>query len=169
MPEQMTENEKRQKLADLVQKFDTAMLVTRTQQGELRSRPLAIAEARKDGTFYFATSIESGKVHEVVVDQHVNVCLQEGRQFVSVSGRARIERDRGLIDRLWKEDWKVWWPQGKDDPALCLLAVDPTEAEYWDASGAAGLRFLFQAAKAYVSGTRPPDNDDGQNAKVPLR
>lgn len=168
MAEEMNERERREKLAKLVAEFDTAMLVTRTAQGQLRSRPLAIAEAGEDGTFYFATSIESGKVHEVEGDDHVNVSLQKGRSFVSVSGRARIEQDRALIDRLWKEDWKIWFPEGKDDPSLCLLAVDPTDAEYWDASGIAGMRFLFQAAKAYVTGTRPSGDDDRQNSKVRL-
>jgi len=166
MSEHMTESEKRQKLAALIAEFDTAMLVTRTPEGALRSRPLAIAEARDDGTFTFATSLQSGKVHEVEGDQHVNICLQEGRRFVSVSGGARIERDRALINRLWKESWKVWFPQGKDDPSLCLLVVDPTEAEYWDAAGTAGLRFLFQSARALVTGTRPPEHDDRLNAKL---
>lgn len=164
----LTEAEKRKHLAELIGHFDTAMLVTRTASGGMRSRPLAIAEARADGRLYFATSIESGKVHEIDVNPHVNVAMQNGhRRFVSLSGRAHVERDRSLIDRLWSESWKVWFPQGKNDPALCLVAVDPTEAEYWDSSGATGLRYLFEAAKALATGTRPEGNDDRQNAKLP--
>ena len=163
----LTEAEKHEHLVELIGKFDTAMLVTRMANGGLRSRPLAIAEARPDGGLYFATSIESGKVHELDDDPHVNVAMQNGhRHFVSVSGRARIERDRRLIDRLWSDSWKVWFPDGKNDPALCLIAVEPTEAEYWDSSGATGLRYLFEAAKAFATGTRP-DTDDRQNAKLP--
>ncbi|MEP6653032.1 MAG: pyridoxamine 5'-phosphate oxidase family protein [Myxococcales bacterium] len=164
----MTDAEKREHLVELMDHFETAMLVTRTAGGGLRSRPLAVAEARADGGMYFATSSKSGKVHEIDDDPHVNVAMQNGhRQFVSVSGRAHVERDRGLVDRLWSESWKVWFPDGKDDPTLCLIAVEPTEAEYWDSSGATGLRYLFEAAKAFATSTRPESNDDRQNAKLP--
>jgi general stress protein 26 len=160
-----TDDEKRKHLRDLIAGFHTAMLVTRTPAGGMRARPLAIAESRGED-LYFATSIESVKVQEVEADPHVNVALQDARQFVSLSGTARVVTDRPLIERLWSEAWKVWFPKGKDDPSLCLLVVNVLDAEYWDGSGAKGLRYLFEAAKAYVSGTRPNDTDESQNAKV---
>ncbi|HEY0711802.1 MAG TPA: pyridoxamine 5'-phosphate oxidase family protein [Polyangia bacterium] len=165
MAEKLTDAEKRKHLHELIKEFDSAMLVTRTPAGELRARPLAIAEAQEDGLLYFATAIDSGKVHEVEFDSHVCVTLQDKRRFVSVSGRARVVTDRALIEELYKEDWKVWFPQGKDDPSLSLLVVDATAAEYWDNAGAKGLGYLFEAAAAYVKGTRPRE-DNAQNAKV---
>jgi general stress protein 26 len=165
----LSEDEKRERLRALMAGFETAMLVTRTDGGGMRARPLSIADNRDDGALYFSTAIESPKVQELEADPHVNVVMQDGRRFVSLSGVARIVKDRGLIDKLWSEGWKVWFPKGKDDPSLCLLMVEPVEAAYWDMSGAHGIKYLFQMAKAYVTGTRPPsDDDDEHTAKVKL-
>jgi general stress protein 26 len=161
--------DKQKHLTELIEHFHTAMLVTRGAQGELRSRPLAIAEVREDGLLTFATSIESGKVHEIEADPQINVSLQDAKRFVSLTGRAAIVQDRGEIDRLWSEAWKVWFPKGKTDPAICLIQVDATSAEYWDQSGGRGIKYLFEAAAAYVKGTRPDIGaNDKQNARVKL-
>jgi general stress protein 26 len=156
----ISEEEKRQRLSTLLDLFETAMLVTRTSDGTLRARPLSIAESQDGGFMYFSTAIESPKVQELEADPHVNVVMQDGRRFVSVSGIAHVVRDRALIERLWRPAWKVWFPAGIDDPSLCLLRVDPTEAAYWDLTGTTGIRYAFEIAKAYVKGGRPPSDDD---------
>jgi general stress protein 26 len=152
-------------LRELVRNFQTAMLVTRTEGGAIRSRPLAVAECRDDGTLCFATSLESGKVHDVEDDPQVNVTLQNDKQYVSLSGRGEILRDRALVDRLWSDFWKVWFPEGKDDPSICILAVHPESAEFWDNGGAKGVKYLFEAARAYVTG-RTPRSSEEQNARL---
>ena len=170
MSVKITDEEKRQRLSTLLSLFDTAMLVTRTDGGGMRARPISIAEAQDDGAMYFSTAVDSPKVEELEADPHVNVVMQDGRRFVSVSGVARVVRDRGLIDRLWRPAWKVWFPQGKEDPSLCLLRVDPVEAAYWDMSGTTGVRYAFEMAKAYVKGERPPSDDDERHtARVKLQ
>ncbi|HEX4509129.1 MAG TPA: pyridoxamine 5'-phosphate oxidase family protein [Burkholderiaceae bacterium] len=163
MSQTISDAEKRERLWKLIAEFDTAMLVTRGPDGGLRSRPLAIAKKGQelgDDALYFSTSIESGKVADLKADEQVNVSMQETRRFVSLTGTARVTRDRALIDKLWAEGWKIWFPNGKDDPSLSILMVEPHEASYWDISGGTGLKYLFESAKAYVSGTRPPSDDD---------
>ena len=156
----VSDDEKREHVRKLVAGFETAMLVTSSLADGLRSRPLSIAEKRSDGTLYFATSIDSEKVLEIERNSHVNVALQDGHRFVSLTGEARIVRDRALIHELWSESWKVWFPEGETDPSLCLLAVEPTEASYWDAGGATGLKYLFGMARAYVTNSRPNSDED---------
>ena len=166
---ELSDEEKRQHLKELMSQFDTAMLVTRTSDGSLRSRPLSIAGHRPDGGIIFAIGIDSPKVHELEADAHVCVVMQDKRRFVSLSGTAHLVTDRALIAEFWSEAWKVWFPKGKDDPSLCLLVVEPTEAGYWDGTGLAGLRYLFEAAKAYVTGTRPASDHDGrQTSRIGL-
>jgi general stress protein 26 len=160
--------EKQKHLTELIEHFSTAMLVTRSPEGHLRSRPLAIAQVEEDGLLYFVTSIESGKVHDIEADPHVNVSLQDARRFVSVSGHASIVSDQGLVDRLWSEAWKPWFPKGKADPSICVVVVDATSAEYWDQSGGKGISYLFEAVAAYVKGSKPNVSDDTQNARIKL-
>jgi len=159
-PVKVSTDEKREHVRKLVSGFDTAMLVTSALTGGLHSRPLSIAKMSDDDTLYFATSIDSEKVLEIERNSSVNIVLQDGRRFVSLSGRARIVRDRTLIHELWSEAWKIWFPQGEKDPTLCLLAVDPLEAGYWDGAGATGLRYLFEMARAYVANERPRSDED---------
>jgi general stress protein 26 len=154
-----------QHLEELLAGFDNAMLVTRRSDGQMRSRPMAIVEVRGDGAICFATAIDSPKTEELERDPHVNVALQSVGRFVSITGTGRILTDRALLDRLWSESWRVWFPGGRDDPSLCLLAVEAEEAEFWDRSGGRGFKYLFQAAKAYLSGTQPPP-DGEQHGKV---
>jgi general stress protein 26 len=116
-PTTLTDSEKRERLKKLMDDFDTAMLVTRTEDGGLRSRPLSIVHNHDDEKqLYFSTSIDSPKARELEADPRVNVCMQNKRQFVSVTGVARLVNDRALIDKLWSEAWRIWFPEGKDDP-----------------------------------------------------
>ena len=165
-------DDKRQHLHELLRGFDTAMLVTRTADGSLRARPLTVAKvapAREDGRVYFSTSVESPKIGELEADAHVAVTFQDSKRYVSLSGTARLLRDRALVDELWNETWKVWFPRGKDDPTLAILEVTPDAGQYWDLTGLAGLRYVVASLKAYATGTKPPDGaDPRQNAKVPL-
>lgn len=169
MENTISDPEKFHHLMDVIKHFDTAMLATRRADGSIHSRPLAIAEVEDEGTLRFATRNDSPKVAEATADWHVNVTMQQASRFVSVTGLATLESDRALIDRLWSESWKVWFPMGKTDPSLSILTVRPTEAEYWDGSGIQGLKYLFDAARAFVTGQTPGrDHDERQNARVKL-
>jgi general stress protein 26 len=164
----MTTTDPREHLLALLKGFDTGMLATRTTEGTLRARPMALAEVADDGTIHVVAGLDDPKVAEIERDPQVGLFVQGKTQWASVSGRARVVRDRALIDRLWSEVWRVWNPGGKDDPNICLLRIDPTDGEYWDTAGARGVRFVLAAAKAYVTGTTPDTSGIDDNAKVPL-
>ena len=157
----------RQRLHELLDSFSTAMLVTSTLERRLHARPMAIAELEPDGDAYFVTSIESPKVDEIAADDDVLLTFQNGHRYAAVYGRMELVDDRALIERLWKEPWKVWFPRGKDDPSLVLLRFDATSGEFWDNSGTRGLKYAFEATKAYVKGETPQDDKD-QHGRVRL-
>jgi general stress protein 26 len=143
------------KLQDLLEEYDVAMLATRTAEGQLRARPMALAEVEPDGTLWFLTDRRSAKVEELERDNHVLVTMQSKVKYVSFSGTASPIEDRARVARLWKVEWQAWFPGGKDDPNLVLLRVDGDAGEYWDGSGASGLKYLLEAGKALLTGTRP--------------
>lgn len=152
---------------DLLNDFDIAMLVTRSNGGHMHARPMAVAELRRDSDAYFVTSIESPKVDQINANPNVTLTFQSSNQFASVCGRVTVVRDQALVDRLWKEAWKVWFPKGKTDPTISLLKFEAQHGEYWDNAGAQGLKYAFEAAKAYVKG-ETPKADQKQQAKVEL-
>ncbi len=157
------------KLHDLLEDFDAAMLVTRTQDGQLRSRPMMLAEVDSEGGLWFVTGRDSAKMDELAQDHHVNVAMQSKRKFVSISGQVRTVDDRDKVAELWNEMWRVWFPGGKGDPNLLLLKVDGEMGEYWDNSGTSGVKYLIEAGKAYLRGTRPDvEGDTKIHGKVDL-
>lgn len=159
----------RKHLHELVDDFDMAMFVTQSPNGQLRSRPMVLADAEADGTLWFLTQRHSPKVDEIAHDSQVNIAMQSSTKYVSLSGRAMPVEDRDKVNSLWNESWKVWFPGGKDDPNLVLVKVVGDIGEYWDSSGSSGLKYLIEAGKAYFSGTRPDvDNDPNIHAKVQL-
>ncbi len=159
--------DKQKKLIDLIGEFDNAMLVTRSSDGALDARPMAIAEVEADGALWFVTDRSSGKVAALMLDNDVAVTMQSSNRFAVISGKGVAVDDRTKLDELWNEAWKVWFPKGKSSESIVLLRVDPSHGEYWDNSGASGLNYLFKAGKAYLQGRRP-DIDDSVNASVSM-
>ena len=46
----------------------------------------------------------------------------------------------------------MWFEKGIDDPELILIEIIPTYAEYWDRSGAQGVRFALKEIAALAMG-----------------
>lgn len=157
----------RENLYDILKGFDTAMMIVRASDGHIHGRPMAIALLQENGDTYFVTSIHSPKIAAIEADPIITLTFQSASQFATLSGRAMVVQDRPMIDDLWKEAWKLWFPKGKDDPSICLIHFSPVDAEYWNNAGAQGLKYAFEAVKAYVKGDTPK-SDQGQHAKVEL-
>jgi general stress protein 26 len=161
----MTESPRRN-LQDLIEDMDVAMMITFSGGQTPHARPMQIAEVSENGELYFATSMDSAKLRDIETDPQIMLIMQEGSTYVSLTGTAHTSTDRALIDRLWSEAWQVWFPEGKDDPNIIILRVEPEDAEYWDNSGAKGIGYAMTALKAYVSGERPAETDAAQHGKV---
>jgi general stress protein 26 len=156
-----------EKLIDLIQGFDDAMLVTKNDDGSLNARPMAVAEATDAGELWFVTDRNSGKIADLMLDRDVAITMQSSRKFVALSGECRVVDDQAKIESLWRELWKVWFPKGTADPSIVLLKVEPARGEYWDNSGMAGLKYLIKAGTAYLQGERA-ETDESINASVSL-
>jgi general stress protein 26 len=163
----MDTNDGKKHLFDVLQDFDVAMLVTHTPNA-IHARPMVIA--RLDGSLgcYLVTDINSLKVDEISANTDATLTFQSDRKFASVRGELAVLHDRKLmIEKMWKEGWKVWFPKGKSDPNIALLKFSAREGEFWDNAGIHGLKYVYEAAKAYVTG-ETPIRDEAQHAKVRL-
>lgn len=145
----------RSRVYDLLRQFSTVMLITTEGEGDkatLHARPMDVAKLDEDCSLTFVTGLDTAKVHEAKSEAAVYVVAQGRSVYVSLRGRVEVVRDRERIHAAWKPVDKVYFPEGKDDPNLCLMVVHPAEAEYWDMSGPKGIRYLFEAARALFSG-----------------
>lgn len=162
----MDTNDGRNHLHDLVDDFDVAMLVTHAADG-IHARPMAIARLDEGVGAYLVTGINSLKVDEINANPHAVLTFQSAKKFASVRGVLALSPDPALIEKMWKEAWKVWFPAGKTDPNIALLKFTAQDGEYWDSAGMQGLKFVYDVARAYVSG-ETPKSDEAQHAKVQL-
>lgn len=144
------------KLYELIDNSEYAMLVTKTPDGSLRSRPMVIRTRPGDSSLWFLTDKDSAKIVEIGDSKQVNVSLAdpEARSFVSVTGMASIENDRGIVEELWDSNAQIWYPHGKEDERLTLLKVAPTFAEYWDAPKGVYVE-LYELAQSLLGSERP--------------
>ena len=160
-------NKSVQKLASLIKDIRFAMLTTVCPDGSLRSRPMATQRDEFDGVLWFFTSANEPKVREIQNDDHVNVSYADPdkNNYVSVSGRATLVRDKVIAKELWNPFYKAWFPKGLDDRQLALLRIAVERAEYWDSPNSK----LVQIAgflKAIATGKQAKG---GENEKITLR
>jgi general stress protein 26 len=161
---------KLEQLYELIDGIETAMLTTRTRDGALVSRPMQ-TQARRPGTdLWFMTSVESGKIDELIAEPQVNLGYYKdgSREYVSVSGRAHVTQDKSMIHQLYKPDWKAWLGDeggerdgGPDDPRIALIEVQ-AESAYYLKSTQPKLIALFSVAKAILTGNPPKAGDMGE-------
>ena len=159
-----TEQAEKKHLHELLESFDTAMLITRHHE-RIHARPMAVAAVEGSDCLWFVMSDDSPKAAELRADPRVSATFQAGRRFVALSGNAAIVRDRAKIRALWKDTWKVWFPEGAEDPSIALIRVSVDDAELWDDAGTKGVKYAFQAVKSVLAGERPKPVD-GQHARI---
>ncbi len=162
---QKNKQESIEKLKELIEGIDFCMLTT-VDSGQLRSRPMSTQEFDGLGDIWFFTSEDTHKVDEITEDNRVNVSYSQPAKdrYVSVSGSAEIVNDRAKMEELWSPILKAWFPEGLDEPKICLLKVSVENAEYWD-SPAGKLVEIFGFVKALATGR---DAGYGENEKITL-
>ena len=153
------------KLKELLEAIDFCMMTT-IDGGQMRCRPMSTQAAEFDGEVWFFTRDNTHKMDEIAKDDRV--CLgysnPNDNTYVSVSGRGEISKDRAKMEELWNPILKAWFPDGLDDPNICLMKVTAEHAEYWDASSGKLVQ-LFGFVKALATGQ---EADYGENKKMDL-
>jgi general stress protein 26 len=165
MTESPEHNEKIQKLRELIKDIDIGMLTTVDDDGSLRSRPMSTnSHVDSDSNVWFFTYASSHKVTEVEQNELVNVSFSDPhkQQYVSISGKGELVRDRNKIQELWKPQLQAWFPKGLDEPDIALLKVRIEKAEYWDAPSGF-VAHTIGLVKAITTGEKP---SVGENEKL---
>ena len=132
---------------------------------EAHAQPMtAQLEREGRGPIWFFTSKETdlvaalGRRHEASAQ-----FASKGHDlFASIDGTLSIDEDRATIDRLWNPFVAAWFKEGRNDPKLQLLRLDPTGAQIWlnEHSVFAGIKLLL--------GSDPKDDYKGKTAEVRL-
>jgi general stress protein 26 len=150
-------------LYELIDGIETAMFTTRRTDGALVSRAMQVQKRQAVADLWFVTDIASHKLDELENDPHVNCAFfrDRTREWVSVSGIARVMQDRAMIRELYDKSWKAWFGDegGKyngepDDPRFALVLVEATSVSYLKIDKPRPV-VLFEVVKAMVTGEPP--------------
>lgn len=129
------------------------------------SRPMTAQYEHERGPLWFFTSTDNSLIPLLAErDRAIAAFASKGHDiFASISGRLSVDKDRGVIDRLWNPYVAAWFQGGKDDPKLTLLRLDAEHAKVWvDASSLiAGVKILL--------GADPKKDYRDKVAEVPMR
>jgi len=151
------------KLYTMIDDLAVAMLTTRRADGHLVSRAMANQKRAPGADLWFVTSEASAKLEEIGHDPHVNLGYYKDRtsEWISVSGLARISRDRDIIRALYAPDWKLWFPVEGDprhgtaeDPRMVLIGVEIHSAVFLEVNKPQPV-VLYELVKGWVTGTEP--------------
>jgi general stress protein 26 len=158
----MATSKKIDELYDLIKGIETAMFTTRRPTGQLVSRPMATQDRIDGADLWFVTDVETHKLDELALDPHVNCSYynNKSREWVSVSGVARVSKNKQKIRQLYKEDWKAWFGDqggdrdgGPNDPRIALIMVEAESATYMKVNKPRPV-VLFEVLKGMVTGSR---------------
>jgi general stress protein 26 len=159
---------------DLLADFRVVMLGTYYGQSVdghplLHARPMTIARLDDDSTMRFVTAVDSRVANEAASVRAGTIIAQATTKQLTLDGTYRVWQDRAGLREIWSKSMNAWF-DGPDDPLACLLTFTPLRAEVWDTSGGKGIRYLFHAAKAVITGHPiDPAHSHDLHAHVSLR
>jgi general stress protein 26 len=120
-------------LRRLLRNMPIGMLTTQTLTGPTHMRPMLVHDVDEAGWLWFVTDRQSRKACELSQNPHATIAFQssKGDRYVSVQGTAIVVRDDMKLNDLWNPTLRSWFPRGRRDPEIVLLAVRVVRAEYW--------------------------------------
>jgi general stress protein 26 len=151
------------KLYSHIDDIEIAMMTTRRADGHLQARAMATQKHADGADLWFVTLEDTPKLSDLAADAHVNLSYYKDRtrEWVSVSGLAKVTRDRAKIHELYAEDWRAWFPKGddprhgtRDDPRMVLIGVDVHAAMFLEVNKPQPI-ILFELAKGWLTGSTP--------------
>lgn len=151
------------KFRELVQDVNICMFTTIDDGNRIFSRPMSTVQIDDEGNAWFFTNEFSEKIQEVSRDNTVYLIYSHpGKNvYVTVTGTSSLILNRNKIDELWNPLFKAWFPEGKEDPRLCLVKVVTEEANYWN-SQAGKMGVYFKMLKAIANRQQYREKDMGK-------
>src|SRR5262245_60975140 len=111
----------RQRIRELLQRGDVAMLVTLDDGSSPAGRPMLPLWLENDPHMYFLTHESSRKVAQISDGPHVALTVVSAGCYFVIQGSASASRDPELIQRLWRPSYRAWFPRGKGDREATAL------------------------------------------------
>lgn len=137
---------------ELIDKAQTCFFCTNSSvAGSTGARPMSVQQVDDAGNLWFLSADDSHKNEELERDPNVTLYFQGSAHsdFLTLSGRASVSRDKEKIKQLWEPVIKTWFTEGVDDPRITVICLTPRDGYYWTTKHGktiAGAKMLIGAA-----------------------
>ena len=161
----LTSDEAKKKLKDMVEDIKIAMFTTQLDKQPLSVVPMHTKEVDKEGNIWFLSRNDSDHNSDLLKNPETQLLYSDpgSMKFVSVYGDAEIITDQAVLDDLYNKKDNAWF-DGKEDPNLTAIKFAPKQAAYWNNDSNQLVTFLKLQAAA-VTGD---DKDIGTSGKMDL-
>ena len=97
------------------------------------AQPMTAQVLGDENYIYFFTTKDNGLVRNMHENNRaIATFVSKGHDlFATIHGGLAEDQDRAKIDRLWNPHVAAWYPEGKNDPNLLLIRLDPESAQIW--------------------------------------
>lgn len=145
-----------QQFVTLLREFRTGMLTTQTSFGHLTTRPMTIQPPRPDKPLWLVAFKGCSSLENLHQSPQVNLSFsrESDKAWISISGRAEINEDRALIEKLWNSEWDIWVGPNTPKSDAVLIEIEPIQIDFWEPEHGK-LGRLLELAKAHVSDHTP--------------
>jgi len=151
------------KIRELADKAKTCFFCTQPSGADSKgTRPMSVQKTDHNGTLWFMSADDSHQNLDIAQDPHVKLYFQGSphSDFLFLEGMARISKDPALIEELWEPQLRVWFTEGKNDPRISIISVQPESGYYWDTKNGMMVAALKMAAGA-ITGKTMDDSIEG--------
>jgi len=140
--------------ADIEQKFwkelkaDMTVMLALTGSDDGHARPMTAQLDGDEGPIWFFGSTDSALSRGLGTTGSGSAVFtfvaKNHNLFASVNGTLSVETNREMVERLWNPYVGAWY-DGKDDPKLLLMRMNPKEGQIWldGSSLIAGIKMML--------------------------
>lgn len=155
-------------MTDLKTEFWTRMSSVRSGMLGIKGHGRLVAmspHVDKDlpGSIWFVTanSTELGK-SVAMGEQSAQLVLSDDAAglYADIEGTLSHSSDKQELDEIWNSVASAWFDKGKEDPDVCLMQFVPSVGEI-AVTTTSGVKFLYQIAKANLTGDDPDVGSKG--------
>jgi len=152
-----------EKFRDLVKDVNICMFTTLDENNDLASRPMFTSSVDDEGNVWFFTNEFSEKINEVSKDNLVHLIYSHPVKniYVDVKGTCSVIIDKKKMEELWDPALKNWFPQGLEDPKICLVKVATEKAHFWNHSSSK-MGLFFQMIRSLTKGDQYKETETGK-------
>lgn len=132
----MKREEAIKKLREIVEDVKTCMFTTTDAECNVFSRPMLTIKIDNELNLWFFSNEDAEKITELANQRQATlVYAHPGKNtYMTIYGSCDVITNDEKMNELWTPALRSWFPNGLEDPQLCLVQVRIDEAAYWNNS-----------------------------------